>query len=306
MSRFGLKYGAYLHEIIKLDAPRTAYMGTFFFRNRPELDLLLRLLREIPIGSTLDLSILGCSKGAEVYSFVYVIRSARPDLKLRLRALDIETEVLEFAKEGVYSLRKNCSGENPHDGSSIRELTARTFGDQSSSVFERMSADEIKQLFDCDRECATVKPQFRDGITWHAGDAADPKWTQAFGLQDIVVANRFLCHMQPAAAESCLRSLARLVKPGGYLFVSGVDLAVRAKVARDLQWQPVTELIAEVHEGDPSLRRDWPLQYWGLEPLDRSRSDWQLRYASVFQIGSNCNRQDKIACNSAELCTISS
>jgi hypothetical protein len=98
------------------------------------------------------------------------------------------------------------------------------------------------------------------------------------------VANRFLCHMNPKAAEACLRNLARLVKAGGYLFVSGVDLAVRSKVASEYGWRPVTDLIEEIHEGDQSLRRDWPLHYWGLEPLDRARGDWQMRYASVFQL----------------------
>src|SRR5215467_15462052 len=47
--------------------------------------------------------------------------------------------------------------------------------------------------------------------------------------------------------------------------------------------RPVTELISEIHEGDPSLRRGWPLRYWGLEPFDQGRSDWQIRYASVFE-----------------------
>jgi hypothetical protein len=47
----------------------------------------------------------------------------------------------------------------------------------------------------------------------------------------------------------------------------------------------VTELIREIHDGDPSLRQDWPLQYWGLEPFDGRRSDWKMRYSSVFQVG---------------------
>lgn len=91
--------------------------------------------------------------------------------------------------------------------------------------------------------------------------------------------------MRPKEAEECLRNLVRLVKPGGYIFVSGIDLDVRTKVARELGWRPVTELIKEIHEGDPSLRRDWPLRYWGLEPFNESRADWKIRYASVFQIG---------------------
>ncbi len=130
-----------------------------------------------------------------------------------------------------------------------------------------------------------VKPRFREGITWLLGDAGDPGLIDALGLQDIVVANRFLCHMYPKQAEECLRNIARLVKPSGYLFVSGVDLSVRSKVARELGWRPVMELIREIHEGDPSLRRDWPLQYWGLEPLDQRRKDWKMRYSSVFQLG---------------------
>jgi hypothetical protein len=75
------------------------------------------------------------------------------------------------------------------------------------------------------------------------------------GPQDMVVASNFLCHMEPPAAENCLRNIAGLVKRGGYLFVSGVDLEVRAKVARELGWRPIPE---QIHDGDPSVRGDWP------------------------------------------------
>jgi hypothetical protein len=141
----------------------------------------------------------------------------------------------------------------------------------------------MDEMFDREEEQLRVKSRFREGITWRLGDARDPGLVGALGAQDIVVANRFLCHMHPKEAEECLRNIAQLVKRDGYLFVSGVDLAVRSKVARELGWRPVTELISEIHEGDPSLRRDWPLQYWGLEPLDQGRIDWKMRYASVFQ-----------------------
>jgi chemotaxis methyl-accepting protein methylase len=258
-----------LQSLIQLGRTRTQATGTFFFRNRPELELLLRLLAQNQPGSTVDMAILGCSKGAEVYSFSYSIRTKRPDLKLRVRALDISKEVLEFAEAGVYSME---------------EATEPSADGPFRSIFERVSSAEMDALFERDGKQARVRPRFRDGISWRVGDANDPGLAVALGLQDIVVANRFLCHMPPAEAEACLRNLARLVKSGGYLFVSGVDLAVRSKVARELGWKPVTELIDEIHEGDPSLLRDWPLHYWGLEPLDRRRNGWEIRYASVFQI----------------------
>jgi SAM-dependent methyltransferase len=107
----------------------------------------------------------------------------------------------------------------------------------------------------------------------------------ALGAQQIVVANRFLCHMRPADAERCLRNIARLVAPGGYLFVSGIDLNVRTKVATGLGWKPVPDLLEQIHDGDQTLRVSWPYKYWGLEPIDHRRRDWKIRYASVFQLG---------------------
>jgi len=276
-------YGLHLHSLIQLRATRRQYVGTFFFRNRCELELMTRLLEQKPQGSALDVAVLACSKGPEVYSVSYAIQCARPDLKVRVRALDIEKDVLEFAEVGIYSLVSDdvagAAAFLPQGGN----VATNTSRDQKSSVFERMSSGEMEMMFDREGGRVKVKPRFREGITWHLGDARDPDLVNVLGLQDIVVANRFLCHMQPDEAEGCLRQLARLVKPGGHLFVSGVDLGVRSKVARELGWRPVTELIGEIHEGDPSLRRDWPLEYWGLEPMDQKRADWKMRYASVFQ-----------------------
>lgn len=261
------------------------YVGTFFFRNRRELELLIRLLDQKPRDSSLDLAILACSKGAEVYSFSFAIRSSRPDLKVSLRALDIDQDVLEFAERGVYSLRNHgvSGSRNPGSPPEGGDVATNTSRDQNASIFERMSSAEMEAMFDRDEDQVKVKSRFREGIAWHLGDAGDPNLISVLGLQDIVVANRFLCHMDSEQAEACLLNLSRMVKPGGYLFVSGVDLAVRSKVVREPDWRPVTELISEIHEGDPSLRRDWPWEYWGLEPLDQSRIDWKLRYASVFQ-----------------------
>src|SRR5262249_36610614 len=69
-------YGTHLHGLIQLRATRNHYVGTFFFRNRPELELLIRLLDQKRQGSTVDVAVLGCSKGTEVYSILYAIRCA--------------------------------------------------------------------------------------------------------------------------------------------------------------------------------------------------------------------------------------
>ena len=56
-SRPARAYGAHLHTLIQLRATRTQSVGTFFFRNRPELDLLVRLLDQKAKGSILDVAL---------------------------------------------------------------------------------------------------------------------------------------------------------------------------------------------------------------------------------------------------------
>ena len=258
-------YGSFLHSLVKLRSTRTQVHGTFFFRNRPELQMILALVKERPKGSTLRISVLACSNGAEVYSIIWTIRSARPDLKIILHAVDISEDILEMARAGRYLAEANDLVNSP--------------------IFDRITEEELQGMFDLENGKFVIKPWLKEGIKWEVGDAADPKLLEVLGEQDIVVANKFLCHMEPYNAEKCLRTLARLVKPGGYLFVSGVDLEVRTKVALDLGWTAVRDLIDEMHDGDPSVRQDWPWRYWGLEPFDQKRKDWSIRYASVFQIG---------------------
>jgi chemotaxis methyl-accepting protein methylase len=184
---------------------------------------------------------------------------------VRTSAMDISPEVLAVAERGAYS--------------------GATSGMVGWPIFQRLTAAERAQMFDWEEEQGTVKRWIREGVRFELGNAADPDIVRALGPQDLVLASNFLCHMAPDAAEACLRNMARLVKPGGYLLVVGVDLDVREKVARELKWQPVPDLIREIHDGDPDVRRDWPWEWWGLEPLDDRRPDWPLRYAAVFQLG---------------------
>ncbi len=285
----GRTYGRHIDHIVRQYADRKQYFATFFLRNRPELELLRRLLEKKPASSRVNIAILACSKGAEVYSMAWAIRSARPDLKLKIYAIDISQEIVDFAERGIYSLNisdalDSLDHEAAQGKGDVRWNTSR---DQNAWMFERMTAEEMNAMFEIHGNQAAVRPALREGIHWLCGDAGDPFLPATIGLQDIVVANRFLCHMKPNIAADCLRNIARLVEADGYLFVSGIDLDVRTRVARELNWKPVLELMREIHDGDDSIKRGWPLEYWGLEPFDDQRQDWQMRYATVFQL-SGC------------------
>jgi SAM-dependent methyltransferase/mannose-6-phosphate isomerase-like protein (cupin superfamily) len=265
VSSLGLmrSYGNFLNLLARTRGLRGQAFSTFFLRNRPELELIRRLLEPKRNGETLKVAVLGCSTGAQAYSVAWRIRSARPDLKLILHAVDISKQAVEFAKQGVYSLR-------------TAELT-------NTEIFDRMTTAEMEELFDIDGEVAAVKSWIKEGIQWGVADAGEPEILDLLGRQDMVVANNFLCHMDAPEAERSLRNIGRLVSPGGYLFVSGIDLDVRTKVALESGWNPVQELLEEIHDGDPSCKSFWPCHYAGLEPFTRKRRDWRTRYAAAFQ-----------------------
>jgi SAM-dependent methyltransferase len=257
-------YGSFLHTLARAQNIRAQAFSTYFLRNRPELELIRRLLEPMTKGEVLRVTVLGCSTGAEVYSVAWTIRSARPDLKLILNAVDISKQAVEFAKCGVYSLTAS-------------QLT-------NTSICERMTEAEMAELFNKDGDEVAVKSWIKEGINWHVGDVGESEIRDLLGPQDMVIANNFLCHMDALEADRCLRSIARLVSPHGYLFVSGIDLDIRTKVAYDLGWSPLQELIEEIHEGDPCMKDFWPFHYAGLEPLNKRRRDWRTRYAAAFQL----------------------
>jgi polysaccharide pyruvyl transferase WcaK-like protein/chemotaxis methyl-accepting protein methylase len=260
-------YGGRMHRLVRRRADREMHLGTLFLRNRPALELMRRLVAQENRGARLKIAVLGCSIGVEVYSIVWTLRRSRPDLQLDVHAVDISPEVVEVGERGVYS---SAASELVH-----------------FSIFDGLTDAEREEMFDWDGDQATIKPWLRDGITWAVGDAGDPNLIPSLGPQDLVIASNFLCHMDPDSAQRCLTNLAQLVRPGGHLLVTGVDLDVRTRVAIDLGWEPISELRGEIHDGDPLVRSDWPWRWWGLEPLDRRRPGWETRYTAAFRVKTN-------------------
>jgi SAM-dependent methyltransferase len=257
------RYGEFSHRVARAHGGRGQAFSTYFLRNRPLLEMIRRLVERRTRNDTLRVAVLGCSTGAEAYSVAWRIRTARPDLKLVLHAADISREAVEIGRRAKYSVKD-------------AELI-------DTNILERMTSAEIEEIFDRDGEEVTVKSWIREGIEWCVGDVGKVGIGDLLGPQEIMVASNFLCHMDEASAEACLRNIARLVAPRGYLFVSGIDLDVRTKVAVDLGWSPLQELLEEIHHGDPCMSTFWPWHYAGLEPLNKKRRDWKRRYAAAFQ-----------------------
>jgi 2-polyprenyl-3-methyl-5-hydroxy-6-metoxy-1,4-benzoquinol methylase len=99
---------------------------------------------------------------------------------------------------------------------------------------------------------------------------------------DLVFAQNVLFHLPRPIAKRAFEALVDLLRPGGTLFVNGMDTDMRAKLTKQYGLEPITERIAEIHE-DARVDRGahWASSYWGRPPLEKS-GDWVRKYCTIY------------------------
>jgi hypothetical protein len=100
-----------------------------------------------------------------------------------------------------------------------------------------------------------------------------------------VLCQNVLIHMTPRLADRALRNSLAMVRRPGLFVCGGMDLGQRASIVQ-AGLVPVTDSIEAIHDGWVSHREHYRTHrgryYFELEDLDRSRTDWEMRYASIF------------------------
>jgi chemotaxis methyl-accepting protein methylase len=252
--------GYLIHRMARKYGDRSQSLATYFLRNKPLIETLTEQLKNLHPDGSLRLGIIGCSTGAEVYSVVWMIRSVFPSLSFVPVAMDVSASVVEKARVGCYKIG-------------------------TPELRKELSKEIVQQIFDRDGDDLRVKPWISEGIQWMVADAREADIVSVLGSQDVVLANNFLIHMGVSEARECMNNLLRLLRPGGIFVCRGVDLDVRESVAQSSGLKPITTRIEEIHYADPTIDapKDWPWNYWGLEPLDKTRRNWAFRYAAIFR-----------------------
>jgi chemotaxis methyl-accepting protein methylase len=252
--------GKVIHKLSARFSDRRQSTGTWFLRNQALLLTIQELTEKLNLGASVRICSIGCSTGAEIYSGLWAVRKARPDLKIFPVGIDGSEPVIEMASSGRY----------------LRQ------------AFElgQMNDQLLSEFFDEDGDCLKVKRWIAEGIQWLVADARDPNLLDRIGQQDVLLANNFLIHMKQADASACSAKLLKLTKPGGLLVCRGIDLDVREKLVTQHHLKPIATRIEEIHNAEPErdARRDWPWRYWSLEPMDKTRRRWLERYAAIFRV----------------------
>ena len=272
-TRLMRRIGTFVYDHYIRDTERQQSHATWFMRNVPQLEVLRDRLAHLEQGATVRVASIGCSTGVELYSALWVIRTARPDFNVVAQGVDISADVVEVARRGIYRANAPAVAGGLYDlggGNDVATQLAAFEG-----LVEPLPGGAVR-----------VQDWLREGVSWNARDATDPHLLDLLGPQDVVLARNFLGPMDDALAEACLRNIARLVVPQGCLVVDGVDLDLKERVVRELDLVPIPDRIEEVHTADPS-KKDWPWTRWSHEPMDRTRPDWILRYCTVFYATAN-------------------
>ena len=261
--------GHYVYNHYTRHTDRHQTHATFFLRNMPQMEVVRDAIMALPRGSDFRVVSMACSSGAELYSMLYVIRSARPDLNIMATGVDISKEIVETAKAGIFD-----PSLPPHKSGLVPPMSAE--GEGRHLLALRVLMDETSD------HKLRIKDHLREGIRWRVGDATDRGLVDRLGSHDLVIANNFLGPMEDDLAEACLRNVVRLVAKGGVLVVDGVDLDVKSRVMSGLDFIPITERMEEIHYGDPT-KENWPWTRWSHEPFEAGRPDKEVRYATIFR-----------------------
>jgi len=186
---------------------------TFFFRDRhpfetfsktvlPELENLIKIRKItaiINIGPKAKIWCTAASTGQEPYSLAmliaeYIKRSSILRQDISILATDVSADVLEKAKEAVYSQFEVERGLNQESGDSFRFR----FFDKIGSQYR--VKDEIRKMVDF-KTCNLVEP------------------ISQMGEFDIIFSRNVLIYFDEETREKIIRQFHAMLPPSGFLFL---------------------------------------------------------------------------------------
>jgi len=252
--------GRSIHSRRLAQEPRGQSTATRFFRNLRQLDALQGPLRAL-VDETVPIRVLvaGCSYGCEAYSLAAYLAVEFPSLDWRIDAFDISQEAVAVAQRAEFGSKYGLG--DPQQGEARRY--AQRLLEPGGSTWKIVS--DIRQ---------------RVHVTH--GDLLANSFATTTGY-DMVFAQNFLLHMDDGTATAAFARVVDATRPGGAIFVAGMNLDSKVALVRKHELTPVNWEIEAIHDSDQMRRSAWPWGYWTLEPIDASQPDFILRYGTIFR-----------------------
>ncbi|EXI71578.1 MAG TPA: CheR family methyltransferase [Candidatus Accumulibacter phosphatis] len=257
-------FGRSIHSRRLAGEPRGQSTATRFFRNLRQLDSLQGPLRPLVDGrEPIRVLVAGCSFGCEAYSLAAYLAVEFPTLDWTIDAFDISEDAVAVAQRAVYGSKYGLA--DPLRGEARR---------YAQRLLEPCGA------------AWTIAADIRQRVRVSHGDLLAGDFTAAHGYE-LVFAQNFLLHMDDAIAAMAFARIVGATRPGGALFVAGMNLDGKVALVRSHGLIAVDWEIEAIHNSDQMRRSAWPWGYWTLEPIDRSRPDLIVRYSTIYRTPSD-------------------
>lgn len=211
MSHFGMSSYTQLHAMLlsgRMDV-REVFINavttntTQFFREKQHFDLLLNAARRIlsnrenRASREIRVWCAACSSGEEAYSIAMILRSVIPagnELRIRVLATDIDTDVMKKAVRGVYAAE-----EIQHVPEIFKQQYLERGKGQSAELFR-------------------VRKQIRELVTFAPFNLVTPAYTFQNKF-DFVFCRNVMIYFDRNEIPKVIRKLEACLKSGGLLFV---------------------------------------------------------------------------------------
>jgi chemotaxis protein methyltransferase CheR len=246
--------------------PRQNHIYSQFYRFPHQYEVLLDHVlpdllkqRQPTQDRPLEVTVFACCSGEEAYTLAYLLSTKFPEIPVRITGFDIVEKL-------------------------VAEATAATYGREHVRSGPFVEDAFVGGLFDSIGDQYRVKPGFASLASFRIGDMTDPVFIRGLPRADLVFAQNVLFHLPRRIATRAFGNLTELVRPGGALFVNGMDTDMRVKLTKRFQLEPIVHAIEAIHE-DARVDRgaNWSSSYWGREPFSKRSRDWVRKYCTIYR-----------------------
>lgn len=257
-----LPYGRVRHRALLRRADRSnSHTYTCFYRSPLQLEALTGpVLAHLERGEVRSptITVFAGSNGAEAYTLAAELLARRPGLQFTVRASDLHPEMVAHASAATYTLEEITQGL-------------------------KVPQWFLDRTFDRDGERYVVKAPIRARVSFEQADLLDPGLDQRFSPADIVFAQNVLFHMPPDLARRAFANIVKCLKPGGVLFLDGMELTMRVELTRRAGLVPLDFKVREIYRYSRAhIPPKWWEYYYGNEPYFPLATDRLARYGTIF------------------------
>jgi len=183
---------------LTLLASRISNKETYFFREIPQLEVSMELLRDmLKNRDSLKVLCLGCSTGEEVYTLSILIHERGllfPSKEIKLTGIDIDQRAIRKAIEGRYTSNSLRSKDIPVDKYFIR-----------------------------DERFFRIKDPYKRIVEFRQGNILDSNTFVEFLNVDMVFCRNVFIYMTEEAILKVLKNIHRVLCKKGYLIIGSAE-----------------------------------------------------------------------------------